>query len=113
MVLASTCARWAEAVSKASGEGQEAAGARVHLVSTLARRSVPSPSTATLAARLRHPLRHPWRLFSAGGRRVLRVSIGQSLVVIGAASRTYLSVPFPCIPCLVVCCGLLTRRGAY
>eukprot|EP01047_Picozoa_sp_COSAG01_P047867 COSAG01_NODE_4612_length_4878_cov_15.581502_6_plen_78_part_00 len=52
MVLASTCARWAEAVSKASGEGQEAAGARVHLVSTLARRSVPSPSTATLAARL-------------------------------------------------------------
>ena len=55
MVLASTCARWAEAVSKASGEGQEAAGARVHLVSTLARRSVPSPSTATLAARLRHP----------------------------------------------------------
>ena len=55
MVLASTCARWAEAVSKASGEGQEAAGARVHLVSTLARRSVPSPSTATLAARLRAP----------------------------------------------------------
>eukprot|EP01049_Picozoa_sp_SAG25_P002840 SAG25_NODE_154_length_13563_cov_44.588978_19_plen_199_part_00 len=49
---------------------------------------------------------HPGRLFSADGRRRLRISIGGDLAAIAAIPPPHLSLPFPCISCLAVCvCG--------
>eukprot|EP01047_Picozoa_sp_COSAG01_P006620 COSAG01_NODE_242_length_20582_cov_314.397256_15_plen_387_part_00 len=62
---------------------------------------------------------HPGRLFSADGRRRLRISIGGDVVAIAVIPPPYLSLLFPCISCLAVCATrvpggcprLLTQRS--
>jgi hypothetical protein len=55
---------------------------------------------------------HPGRLFSADGRRRLRISIGGDVVAIAVIPPPHMSLLFPCISCLAVCvCGYPGTRG--